>query len=107
MRNKRAAEIVGAFFLIAILVFAEDKKETFKPKEGYVPNAETAIKIAIAVWTPIYGAEEIEKEKPYKATLSNGIWTVKGSLPEGMKGGVAEADIAKDDARILRVIHGK
>jgi hypothetical protein len=87
--------------------FAADKKETFKPKEGYVPDSATAVKIAIAVWTPIYGTENIEKEKPFKATLSNGVWTVEGSLPEDTVGGVAEADISKDDGRILRVIHGK
>ena len=107
MRINFAGGIAGALCLIAMLAFAGDKKETFKPKEGYVPDAATAIKIAVAVWSPIYGADQIEKEKPYKARLSNGIWTVEGSLPKGPLGGVADADIAKDDGRILRVIHGQ
>jgi hypothetical protein len=81
---------------------------TCKPAEGYVPDAETAITIAVAVWEPIYGKERIAEEKPYHATLSNGIWTVTGSLPEEYnRGGVAEADISKDDGRVSRVIHGK
>ena len=85
-----------------------DNRYNFKPKDGYVPDEETAISIAIAVWKPIYGKEKIEKEKPYKANLKNGVWTVTGSLPKGQrKGGVAEAEIAKDDGRILRIIHGK
>ena len=92
--------------LICFVALAGDRKESYKPKEGYVPDAETAIKIAVAVWTPIYGAARIEKEKPYQATLYHGIWTIKASL-HNKKGGVAEADIAKDDGRILRVIHGK
>ncbi len=80
----------------------------YKPKDGYVPDEQTAIAIAVAVWKPIYGKQKIEKEKPYKAQLKNDVWTVTGSLPKGFdKGGVAEADIAKDDGRILRVIHGK
>ncbi|MFH1061494.1 MAG: NTF2 fold immunity protein [Candidatus Omnitrophota bacterium] len=28
-------------------------------------------------------------------------------LPEGWIGGVAEAEIAKDDGRIIRISHGK
>ncbi|OFW86393.1 MAG: hypothetical protein A2794_01455 [Alphaproteobacteria bacterium RIFCSPHIGHO2_01_FULL_40_8] len=83
------------------------KKHNYKPQEGYVPDEETAIKIAVAVWIPIYGKDEIEKEKPYKATLKDGIWHVTGFLPEGWLGGVAEAEIAKDDGRIIRISHGK
>jgi len=68
----------------------------------------TAIRIAVAVWEPIYGADQIAGEKPYKATLADGVWTVTGSLPEHMnRGGVAELDVEKGDGRILRVIHGK
>ncbi len=84
---------------------AETSKPGFKPKDGYVPDAKTAIKIAVAAWEPIYGEEEITGEKPYQASLANGVWTVRGSLPEGMVGGVAIAEIAKDDGKILRVIH--
>ena len=66
-----------------------------------------AITIAVAVWIPIYGADTIENEKPVTATLSNGIWTVQGSLPKTMLGGVALAEISKEDGTILRVTHGK
>jgi hypothetical protein len=82
-------------------------RANYKPKDGYVPDEQTAISIAVAVWTPIYGKDKIENEKPFKAQLKNGVWTVRGSLPENFDGGVAEADISKDDGRILRVIHGK
>src|SRR5262249_7899264 len=34
-----------------------------RPKEGYVPDAATAIKIAEAVWIPIYGEETLKNEK--------------------------------------------
>ena len=89
-------------------LFAETKpKPDNKPKGGYVPDAATAIKIAVAVWTPMYGEEQIASEKPYRATLSNGVWFVEGSLTTNYVGGVAEAEIARDDGRILRVIHGQ
>jgi hypothetical protein len=74
-------------------------------KNGYVPDEQTAISIAVAVWIPIYGKELIESEKPYKATLEDGVWTVTGSLPEGYNGGTAIADISQESGCILRVIH--
>jgi len=86
---------------------AETKKYSYKPVEGYVSDGETAIAIAVAVWTPIYGREQIVDNKPYKAVLKNGIWHVKGSIPHGMLGGVPEAEISKEDGLILRVSHGK
>jgi hypothetical protein len=78
---------------------------SFQPKRGFVPDEQTAIAIAVAVWNPIYGKEHIEGEKPFHATLKDGVWTVTGSLPEGYNGGTALAVIAQDDGRILRVIH--
>ena len=82
-------------------------ERTYMPPDGYVPDAATAIKIAVAVWEPIYGRKEIQGQKPFRATLRKGVWTVTGSLPPGYVGGVAEADISKRDGRVLRVIHGK
>ncbi len=77
------------------------------PACGYVPDAETAVAIALAVWKPLYGKERIGKEKPYTATLSNGAWTVSGTPPLDALGGTAFARIARDDGRILLVSHGK
>jgi hypothetical protein len=85
----------------------QEPEDGYVPDEGFVSSKEVAIKIAVAVWEPIYGAEKIAKEKPYRATLADGVWTVEGSLPKGKKGGVALARIAKKDGRILRVTHGK
>lgn len=78
----------------------------FVPPNGFVPDAQTAIKIAQAVWLPIYG-ERVLRENPFKATLQGDVWTVEGSLPKGTLGGVAIAEISKTDARILRVSHGQ
>jgi hypothetical protein len=104
--HKRLQFLVGFLVLaVAVAFAAEIAKPNFKPKDGYVPDAKTAIKIAVAVWEPIYGEQQIAGEKPYRTHLTNGVWTVTGSLPEGMVGGVAIIEIAKDDGRILRVIH--
>lgn len=85
---------------------------SYQPPQGYVPDARTAIRIAIAVWSPIYGEKHIQSERPFHAALNHGIWTVTGSLrpsPHGyvVVGGVALAKISKKDGCILQVIHGK
>jgi hypothetical protein len=82
-------------------------RNSYKPKDGYVPDEQTAIAIAVAVWIPIYGKEQIESEKPFKATLKDGVWFVTGSLRENMVGGTAIAEISQDSGGILRVIHYK
>ncbi len=96
--------------LLALVVAVGDggdgPKHNFVPEDGYVPTKDVAIKIAVAVWEPIYGADKIADEKPYRATLTEGVWTVEGSL-HTTKGGVALAEISKEDGRIIRVSHGK
>ena len=87
-------------------------QDSYHPPQGYVPDTKTAIRIAIAVWSPIYGEKQIQEEKPFHAALNHGIWTVTGSLPPSphgnvMVGGVALAKISKKDGRILQVTHGK
>jgi hypothetical protein len=89
------------------VAFAAEPKHTYKPSGGYVPDAATAIKIAVAVWEPIYGRDHVAQKKPFHATLKDGIWTVEGSLPPRTPGGVPEAEIAQRDGRILRISHGK
>ena len=92
---------------ISLILASVSQRHSVVPPEGFVPNEKTAIKIAEAVWFPIYGEEQIRKEKPFVASLKNGVWTVHGSLPKGWLGGVAIAEISKTDGRILRVSHGK
>lgn len=104
--NKRTLIIAMALLLFVPAAYSQPP-HNFKPAQGYVPDAATAIKIAVAVWEPIYGQAQISQQKPYTAVLVNGIWVVEGTLPKHTLGGVAVAEIAKDDGRILRVSHGQ
>jgi DNA-binding XRE family transcriptional regulator len=75
-------------------------------KTDYVPNKETAIKIAEAIWLPIYG-NNIYRKKPFVAKLrADNVWIVEGTLKE-QKGGVPYIEIRKNDCKILKVTHGK
>jgi hypothetical protein len=89
------------------------QKHSYVPKDGFVPDENTALQIAMAVLVPIYGKETIDKEKPFGAVLENEIWYVGGSMPkpksekEIVKGGVAIIEISKKDGRIIRVSHDR
>jgi hypothetical protein len=84
----------------------------YTPPNGDVPDEATAVKIAEAVLTPIYGRKVVETERPFHATLKGEVWSVSGTLhcstgkSNDCLGGVAEIDIAKRDGRVLRVSHG-
>lgn len=104
---KTSAVILLFLAIVGGVAAAEEHVHNFKPEHGYVPDAATATKIAVAVWEPIYGEAQIASEKPSRAALHNGVWVVEGSLPTGLAGGVAFAEIAKGDGRILRVSHGR
>ncbi|WP_073129766.1 NTF2 fold immunity protein [Chryseolinea serpens] len=84
------------------------KKETLvnpNPEiDGYISNAETAIKIAEAVWLPIYG-EGIYNKKPFKAELKDSIWVVEGTVSPDKLGGAPYLRIQKKDGKILEVTH--
>ena len=90
-----------------IMVF-NTEKENPNQEIDYVPNKETAIKIAEAIWLPMFG-EEIKNFKPYKVYLvdENTIWVVEGVLGKGAKGGYPYIEINKKDCRIIKVFHGK
>jgi hypothetical protein len=79
----------------------------FVPENGFVPDAETATKVAEIILARIYGADEIALERPWVTTLTDGTWTVKGTLPKGLLGGSAEIDISKKDGAVLYLSHGR
>jgi hypothetical protein len=100
---------------IVILLIAANA-QSYTPKDGFVPDSTTAVKVAEAVLIPVYGKEKIESERPFKATLENGVWTVdgtlhcsdgKGGVTTDCVGGAAEVKLSKADGRVLRMIHYK
>jgi hypothetical protein len=80
-------------------------------KEGSVPDAETAVKIAEAALIPVYGEKKIVSERPFKAALQGDVWIVDGTLHCGdhphCVGGTAHVEIAKQSGQILRMTHFK
>jgi hypothetical protein len=118
MKNKILLIFVPLVFLINYDISAQEKGEkkivyvkndtrTDDPlPNDLVANKQTAIKIAEAIWLPIYG-KEIYNEKPFVAELnSSGIWIVKGTVHD-TKGGAAYIEIRKSNCEILKIFHEK
>jgi hypothetical protein len=97
---------IGVMLLALTMAFSLERNQ-YIPKEGFIPNEGTAIKVAEAVWLPIYG-DRIYKSKPFKAVLrDSAIWIVEGTLKENQKGGYPYIEIQKSDGKILKVTHSK
>ena len=89
-----------------ILVLPAASQHSYQPKNGFVPNEKTAIRIAEAVLIAVYGEKQIKSEEPFSAKLLNGVWTVQGTIADGVEGGVAIIKISKANGTIISVTHG-
>jgi len=120
--NSHSEQVNMKRVLIAISVLAAGVATAYSqtrqspsvwPKEGFVPNAETAVKVGEAVLMPVYGEKRIEGERPFNATLQGDVWTVEGTLhcdgPPGetCPGGTAVVKISKTSGQILFMMHYK
>ncbi len=93
-------------FMFNETIGAEPVK-SIEPKNGFVPDSTTAVAIARIVLPKIYGKEQINREEPLVASLRDDFWLVVGTIPTGMKGGVANVKLSKKDGKIISVIHGE
>jgi hypothetical protein len=109
--------LVTAILLVVVVVAVaysqepqEPKEASVKPRGGFVPNAETAVKIGEAVLIPVYGEATINHERPFKATRQGDVWRVTGTVncgaPQCM-GGTAVVRISKASGEILFMGHYK
>jgi hypothetical protein len=99
-----------ALCLLAAMTFVASPKKAltlfeYTPPDGFVPDAETAEKMAEVLLTRMYGDYQIELEMPLRATLNDNVWIVRGSAARIQLGGVAEMHIKKSDARIVYFKH--
>ena len=115
-KNKNKNKII-IVLLIIILLFSckfkvkEDMNYTELVENGFVPDEETAGKIADIILCKIYG-EEVLLKKPYQIKLIGDTWYIEGTLKndkfESLSfGGIPYIKIRKSDGAILGVTHTK
>ena len=101
----------------AITIAAAVPQQTNHARSGAVLDEATAVQIAEKALAKVYGKKKVESERPFKATLRDGIWYVGGTLyckdEHGKRivgacvGGVAMAEIRQSDGRVLKGTHTK
>lgn len=73
------------------------------PKEGLVPDKETAIQIAEILLFRLYGKEAIIAERPYEVKEVDHIWWITGTLKGNAMGSPHKIAISKQTAAVLHV----
>ncbi len=111
--KRRITKVILLVFVYCLTfpVFSQDEEEFigYIPSEGFVPNAETAISIAIAVWKPVYG-QIIKGPNNYEASLKNDVWIVTEKVKLGFfssSKGEAYMEIDKKSGQILKMYFTK
>ena len=109
---------VLALLLVPSVASAQQPAQANVPSGGFVPDSATAVRIAVAVWIPLYGERAIMAQQPFVARANDGVWTVTGTssrttaplivvdgrvLTEEAGAATPVAKIARRDARILEV----
>lgn len=82
-----------------------ETSHSFHPRDGFVPNKDTAVAIAYAVALPVYGIEELNREKPFRAELKGGQWIVLGTLHKNTSGGTLVVQIDQASGAITYLGH--
>ena len=110
--NSLAAEILRAHGLSLVpireqIALGPEPQDVRKPPQlpeaGCVPDPETAMRIAEAVWIPLYGEDMVKQQRPLQADLTASVWTVRGSPPPEQAAVTLVAFISRTDGRILKV----
>jgi len=71
------------------------------PKGGFIPDENTAAKVAEAILTPIEGSAVVQSHAPYQAKLKGDVWIIQGTTKG--PGGTPVLEISKSNGAILRL----
>ena len=73
---------------------------------GIVDNSKLAADIGIAILFDIYG-DDMKYEYPFIVAKFYSDWTIEGTLPEGVLGGVGHITLMRSDGMVSFYIHEK
>ena len=76
-------------------------------EKGFVPDEDTAIKIANIIIDKFYSPADTNEHRVLQADLHKDIWYVSGTLKKGYLGGVPQVKIKKSNGEILGIIHSR
>jgi hypothetical protein len=110
-------QLTCAIILLMAIAMGVPAQQANNDAPVAVPDEATAVQLAEKALAKVYGKEKVDSERPFAATLSDGIWHVAGTLYCKDKhgkvirgrcvGGVAMAYIRQSDGRVLKTGHTK
>ena len=104
-RDWLAFDLDWLLLLVAVaLLFGCSSRGSNQPTIG-LTNA-TAIEIATPAMSKKF-PDSFDDCKPYRAQLSDGVWHVYGTLPDGVAGGTPEARVRDTDGVVIEVFHSQ
>ena len=93
--------LISLLLLVAVtLLFGCSSRGGNQPAVG-LTNA-TAIEIATPAMSKKF-PDSFDDCKPYRAQLSDGVWHVYGTLPDGVAGGTPEARVRDTEGVVIEV----
>jgi hypothetical protein len=94
-----------ACILIVLLVLLSGcRNEGPPPKQLTEAEVLTIAEPALKADMP---PEYVDRYKPYRVELQDGVWHVFGTLPGGGPGGTPEARVRDRDGKVLQVSHSQ
>jgi hypothetical protein len=101
-----AGKSTGRAMLAAVVASLSLVTSCSSSRHTAVTTPEAAVAAAKNAWSgvydktqrPQYSSKETEKFEPYSATLDDGIWTVKGTIPLGFRGETLVTTVRAKDA---------
>ena len=85
-----------------------ERPYTIKSKNGYISDARVAARIAVSIWSSLFGDYNSNKKCPIEVTLKDdSIWILTGTLLPNAEGGTPYIEISKQTGEILRVNRDK
>ena len=99
-RTKQSFSLASVFFLLSFLANAQE----FKPTHPVLPDSVSAIVVGGQILRTYFPKRAHVANSPgYGADLRGDVWVVYEKLPVGMVGGGPTVELAKSDARVLRI----
>lgn len=74
---------------------------SLQPEGGAIPTEEFAKTLAMLYLDSLFWKGATKDELPLQATIENGVWHVRGTLPEGYIGGVKHIEMCRSNGRIV------
>ena len=72
-----------------------------------IPDSKTAVEIAESILFPIYGKDNIIKQRPYDVNFTDGYYIINGTFQKSEIGGTFIIIINSKDGKVIKLTHGE